>query len=132
MKGTELIFQIINNLTEDEDYRQDLWVYLLEGNSPKLLRKHLKNIKEQREKYEDMQTKIQDFFSIAPSETFLGFLENFSDLEYSIIFMMVLGYSPEEISELKNVDTIKIMQAITTIKNNPAWIIIRGYDGTQA
>lgn len=33
----------INRLTSDEDIRQDLWVFFLEGNSPFLFKQYLEN-----------------------------------------------------------------------------------------
>ena len=40
------VAQEINRLTEDEDLRQELWVYFLDGHSPFLLQERLIAIKE--------------------------------------------------------------------------------------
>lgn len=37
--------QEIERLTSDEDLRQELWIYFLEGNSPFLLKRRLNSIK---------------------------------------------------------------------------------------
>ena len=38
----------INRLTKDDDIRQDLWVFFLEGNSPFLFKKFLTKIKKDK------------------------------------------------------------------------------------
>ena len=38
------IQRTINNLTEDEDVRQELWLYILEGNSVFTLTEHFHEI----------------------------------------------------------------------------------------
>ena len=38
------VSQEINRLTSDEDLRQELWLFFLEGNSPFSLKKHLARI----------------------------------------------------------------------------------------
>lgn len=55
------VAQEINRLTSNEDIRQELWVYFLEGNSPFLLKNKLtlikeKDIKENIVAYVDMET----------------------------------------------------------------------------
>lgn len=42
------VAQEINRLTSDEDLRQELWVYFLEGNSPFLLECKLISIKDRK------------------------------------------------------------------------------------
>ena len=44
------VTQEIKRLTSDEDLRQELWVYFLEGNSPFLLEHKLNSIKEVNKK----------------------------------------------------------------------------------
>ena len=45
------IMRIIHHLTDDEDIRQDLWLYVLEGNSPFTLQSQYKKIVKKRENY---------------------------------------------------------------------------------
>lgn len=42
------VAQEINRLTSDEDLRQELWIYFLEGNSPFLLERQLNSIKNKK------------------------------------------------------------------------------------
>lgn len=50
----EYITQQINSLTEDEDLRQELWLYFLEGNSPFSLKIKLSSIKVENKKHSDV------------------------------------------------------------------------------
>jgi len=43
------IQRVIWNLTEDEDIRQELWVYILEGNSPLFIKEHFLKIRHKME-----------------------------------------------------------------------------------
>lgn len=44
------VAQEINRLTNDEDLRQELWIYFLEGNSPFTLESELNSIREKLKK----------------------------------------------------------------------------------
>ena len=130
MSQTNLALQLINNLTDDEDDRQDLWVYLLEGNSLNSLTKRLEEIKKSQKIYDKTQKKLQDFFSTRPSLNFEKFLTHFSEFEKSIMFFMVIGYSVDEISRYKDTSVVRVMQTIATIKENSAWMTLREKHGT--
>ena len=55
----EILTRLINSLTKSEDYRQDLWVHYLEGNSQFDLKDHLKELKKiDRQRVEAEQTYI--------------------------------------------------------------------------
>jgi hypothetical protein len=41
----------INRLTDDEDLRQDLWLFFLEGNSPFLFKEYIDSIGQNDYKY---------------------------------------------------------------------------------
>ena len=64
------VAQLINKLTSDEDIRQELWVYFLEGNSPFLLEKKLSFIKEK-------ENKADKIIMYVDMETLNGFKEKF-------------------------------------------------------
>jgi hypothetical protein len=44
----------INRLTKDEDMRQELWVFFLEGNSPFNFQQHLDKLQEQELKLREI------------------------------------------------------------------------------
>lgn len=44
----------IHYLTNDDDERQELWVYCLSGNSIFTLREHLDTIKKEQEQYKNL------------------------------------------------------------------------------
>ena len=43
------VMKEINRLTKDDDLRQELWLYFLEGNSPFTFQEYLSQILEQQE-----------------------------------------------------------------------------------
>lgn len=45
------IMRIIHSLTDDEDIQQELWLYVLEGNSPFTLQTQYNHIVAKRETY---------------------------------------------------------------------------------
>ena len=47
------IAQEIDRLTDDEDLKQELWLYFLEGNSPFLLEFKLNSIKRNNKNHDD-------------------------------------------------------------------------------
>lgn len=47
------VAQEINRLTNDEDLRQELWIYFLEGNSPFSLEQKLKSLKNKERKHDE-------------------------------------------------------------------------------
>lgn len=52
------VAQEINRLTSDEDLRQELWLYFLEGNSPFLLKNKLTSIKKNNKKHASMMSYV--------------------------------------------------------------------------
>ena len=116
-----LIFQIINSLTNNEDYRQELWVCYLSGAHSAVLNDSLINIKKDNEQYEKLRDAIWTMYKNPPPPEFFDFLKNFSDLEQSIMFLLLLGASVNEVSEYKDISLVRIRQIVTTIHNNPVW-----------
>ena len=115
------IFQIINNLTNDEDYRQELWVHYFSGKPSAALNNHLTQIKRVNEQYEKLQEAVWTMYRNPPSLELLSFIKCFSEFEQSIMFLLLLGLSVNDVSEYKGISLIRIRQIITAIRNNPVW-----------
>lgn len=49
---------IIKNLTKDEDVQQELWLYILEGNSPFTLQDHYNKIVNKQESFNGFKEKF--------------------------------------------------------------------------
>lgn len=116
-----LIFQTINGLTNNEDYRQQLWVCYLSGDSSTVLKKRLTQIKRENELYCKMQRIIWSVYSNPPSCELLMFLKGFSEFEQSIMFLLLIGLSVNEVSEYKDISLVRTKQIITAIRNNRVW-----------
>lgn len=53
------ISRTINSLTKDEDVRQELWLYIIEGNSPYKLQSHYETILKTQEIENGFKEKLQ-------------------------------------------------------------------------
>jgi hypothetical protein len=115
------IFQIINGLTSDEDYRQELWCHYLSGDSSAMLSDRLTKIKQDSENYDRLQEAIWVLYKNPPSPELLDFLRSFSEFEQSIMFLLLMGFSANEVSEYKDISLVRIRQIIVAIQNNPVW-----------
>ena len=121
MKPTEKVSRLINNLTSDEDQRQELWLHYLSGNSASSFASFLDKI--QREYTLEME--LQKFLWLVsdspPSERFEQLLTNFSAIERSVVCLLALGLKVSEISRYKGISDIRIRQVIAIIKENECW-----------
>ena len=117
---------LINELTQDEDKRQDLWLYVLSGNSDLSLERYLCALKMDEQFYGLIKDKISDArWSFGDFEQFGSFLEQFSEFEQSVIMMMYLGLTILEMSECLDISMMRVRQVIRTIKDHPAWKSVR-------
>ncbi len=115
------IFQTINNLTNNEDYRQQLWVHHLSGDSSTVLKERLIKIQQKDELYDRLQEAVWTMYKNPPSHEFLTFLKSFSEFEQSIMFLLLMDLSVNEVSEYKGISLVRMRQIITAIRNNPVW-----------
>ena len=112
---------LINNLTNDEDLQQELWVHYLSGNSVESLSSRLESVKIE---YSDDLKLIEAIWLLIyspPSNTLIDILDNFSDFEKSIMCLLMLGISVERISAIKGINEVRIRQSISSIKYNTIW-----------
>ena len=116
-----LIFQTINGLTKDEDYRQELWVNYLSGAPSAALSNRLTQIQRENDQYGKLQEAIWTMHRDPPPPELLDFLKNFSEFEQSIMFLLLLGVSVNKLAEYKDISLVRIRQIITAIRNNPVW-----------
>ena len=122
-RQTETINRIINSLTQDEDHRQDLWVFYLENNAPYAFDEFLKRIRLGEKRYAKDKKIAQDIFASTPK--FDEFLTNFTEFEKEIVFLIALECSTLDIARYKDISEVRILQAISVIKSKPAWEQIR-------
>lgn len=120
MKTVELV-DLINHLTTDKDERQELWVRYLEDNDVSTLSDHLAQI---RQKYsEDQLLQITLWRQIeSPSDLNLQWLfDNFTELEQTIMRLLLLGSSLQQISGIKGIGVVRLRHVISIICENPCW-----------
>jgi DNA-binding NarL/FixJ family response regulator len=110
-----LIRQLINNITEDEDHRQDLWVCYLSGSEPETLSNSLEKIALNNEIYAKFVVSFQEFYKNPPSPEFLNKLSKLTPLEQSICMLIMLGLSIDQISSYRGITPVRVKQIISTI-----------------
>lgn len=122
-RSIETIHKIINNLTADEDYRQDLWVLYLENNSLVAFNDLLERLQLHKKRLDEDIEFIQGVFS--DNSKLQSFLTHFSDFEKEIMFLMAIGFTSTAISRYKNISEVRILQAICAIRSKSIWNVLR-------
>lgn len=110
--------RLINLLTNDEDLRQDLWICHLSGTPMASLKKQSEQLKFEQKVEEDFNHAIFDFIKSPLSESLVN---NFTDLELSIIFHLAVGHDIITISRYKGITEVRVRQMIASIKSSNAW-----------
>ena len=128
MKKLEKVSQIINCLTNNDDLRQELWLHYLDGNSLESFSSHLKKISQDHESDAKFRLNAWQLIKEQPSESFFNAVESFTDLERSVMCLLMLGLSTEQISNYHGISEVRIKQLIATIRYNPIW---DSYHGTK-
>jgi hypothetical protein len=113
--------KVIDRLTNDEDVRQELWLHYVSKNSTNSLAKKLTDIHKESTLHEKLQQAIIHVHSNPLTDSTIVFLSNFSDFEQSIMFLLLMGFSIEEVSEYKGISSVRINQCISIIRSNSAW-----------
>lgn len=130
MDPLESVSNLINCLSNDEDVKQDLWVYYLSGTPVESLDARLKRIKTEYTEYTEdleLQKSIWDLIQNPPSEELSNLIEtNFTDYERSVICCLMLGLDAGDISNIKGISQVRIRQSIATIRYNRCWEEIYG------
>ena len=127
VKPLETVNNIINFLSNDEDVRQDLWVSYLSGSPKESLETCLVNIKTEHEQHVAFQNALWNFIKNPPSEKLSNIIQNnFTEYERSIIFLLMLGFSSTQISNIKGISEVRIEQSLATIRYNSVWEEIYG------
>jgi hypothetical protein len=115
-----MIQKKINSLSVDEDYRQDLWLRYLEDPSADIS-SNLIEIQINAEINDLIITKIITLLRIPPAAETLNLLNNFSELERSVMILLLLGLTKEQISKYKMIEMLRLQQLINNISIHPAW-----------
>lgn len=119
MKLNKAVQCEIESLTSNEDFRQDLWVAYLSGQQhlPTILQK----IQEEHIKIEEFQIRLHRCVVEELSITISQLLENFSGMEKSILYLLIMGYDVNDIGDQYGTSPVRIQQAIRTIQKHSIW-----------
>lgn len=122
MKPLELVSNLINCLSNDDDIRQDLWVAYLSGTPVESLDARLSRIQNEYREDLELQKAIWDLINNPVSDELHTLIEtNFTDYERSIICCLMLGLNAGKISDVKGISEVRIRQSIATIRYNKCW-----------
>ncbi len=122
MRSLEIVSNLINCLSSDEDVRQDLWVSYLSGTATESLEVRLSRIKVEREEDVNLQIALQQLISFPIREELqLALTTHFTPYERSIICLLMLGCDVSQISSIKGISEVRIKQTMSTIRYNPSW-----------
>ena len=122
------IYQVINNLSTDEDVRQELWVHYLTVQSTSNLSQHLEKIKLEHNVDRQVQDLLFNISKSTSNEKLSEIMSKFSDFESQLVILMMLGLSLEEISKNQSWESVldKVDRAIDILPP------MRGEDWSQA
>lgn len=115
-----MIQRKINSLSINEDQRQDLWVKYLESESADIS-SSLNEIQLNNELNDILVNKMVLCLTAPPAEETLQLLDNFTDLERSVIILLMLGLTRDQISRYKMIEMLRLQQLINNISVHPAW-----------
>lgn len=119
MKLNKKVQGQIESLTNNEDFRQDLWVAHLSGQQQ--LPTILQSIKIQHDKTEEFQHRLHKYTADEFTGSISQLLDNFNSIERSIIYMLILGYKIHEIGDCYGTSIVHIQQSINVIQKHSVW-----------
>ncbi len=127
MKQTAELVGLIDRLTTDNDERQELWAHYLENSDVSALSDYLEHIRKQYSEEELLQITVWKKLENPSDFNLQWIFDNFTDLEQSIIQLLILGVTVQQISSIKNIGLMRLRHVISVICENPAW---EEFDGT--
>jgi len=127
MKTVEMV-NLINHLTTDNDERQELWVHYLENSDISVLSDYLTQIRNQYSQEKLLQITVWRKLDNPSDFNLQWVFDHFSDLEQSVIQLLILGVSLQDISSIKAVGLVRLRHIVSIICQNPAW---RELDGVE-
>jgi len=110
----------IENVTDDLDIRQSIWLEYLETDSEDIDSICNKLII-QKKIAEQIETNIIKLTKSKSSDDFLNILNSFTEFEQDIISLIVVGIPINSIAKYKMIKPMRIIQIISCISSNPVW-----------
>src|SRR5687768_9509202 len=126
MKVTETI-QTIQSLTLDEDEQQELWVRCLEtGDDVDTLSKHLDQIRKEFSEERLLAVTLWKQVNTDKDHKLLDLFNYFTDLEQSVMRLLILGVSLQEISGITRISMVRLRHIVAIIREQEVWGTING------
>lgn len=114
-----MIHLLISVLTKDEDLRQDLWVAYLSGEIDSTFTNKLQQLSISKDIEKRASNSFQDIIDLnIPQDV----LDQLSDLQCSILFMTILGYSLEQVGRYNDVKQVIIDEEMVNLTKHPVWV----------
>ena len=110
--------RIINQLTSNEDLRQELWVHYLEGASVCSLPSIYKDIEQNIHALEHLERTYLEQ-SHGPHWTTLS--QTFTDSELSVILLLTAGHDIITISRYNGMAEVRLRQMVSVIQSHKVW-----------
>lgn len=120
MKTAEMV-SLIDHLTTDNDERQELWVHYLENSDVSALSDYLTQIRAQYSEEQLLQITVWKKLDNPSDFNLQWVFDHFTDLEQSVIQLLILGVSLQQISSIKTIGINRLRHIISVIRENPAW-----------
>lgn len=127
MKTADMV-SLINHLTTDNDEQQELWLHYLENSDVSALSEYLTQIRKQYSEEQLLQVTVWKKLDNPSDFNLQWIFDHFTDLEQSIIRLLILGVTLQQISSIKNIGLMRLRHVIAVIRENPAW---KELDGTE-
>lgn len=115
-----MIQRKIETLSQDEDERQDLWVAYLEDPYFDLSSRFIE-IKNRNDANDIILSNLINYLQSPPTSEMLELLDNFTELERSIMILLVIGFTKEQVSKYKMIEMLRLQQMINNISTHPIW-----------
>ena len=120
MKTVQLV-SLIDNLTTDKDERQELWVHYLENSDITTLSIYLEQIRQQYSEEQLLQITVWKQLENPSDFNLQWVFDHFTDLEQSVIQLLILGVTLQDISSIKNLGINRLRHIINVIREQPCW-----------
>lgn len=121
MKQLEMVGLLINNLTKNEDLRQELWVHYLDTNSVDSLSNHLHKLSLENQETENFKANAWYLMNKSHSKQLSDLIETFTEFEKSVVCLVMLGFDINKIAKIKGISEVRIRQTMLNIRYNPSW-----------
>lgn len=129
MKAAETA-DLIDQLTTDNDERQELWLHYLQNSDTSAFTTYLSKIRRTFSEDQLLQVTIWKRARTAPEFGLLQLFAHFTDLEQSVMQLLALGATIEEIGTIKNTSVARIRHVVSIIRENDAWKELNGSKDT--